>query len=135
MAEGFSPDFSLGSQDTSYYHKLGIDPNASKKDLEKQFRKLSKLFHPDKTHNSASEEAMKEINKIKSILLDEVERRKYDEELSTKSDAHVPLFMRSNRGSVLLPPGKTLILPNDCTKRQTIKFHVTNLYRVIKIKI
>jgi len=107
MAEGFDPNFSLGSQDTSYYRKLGIDPNSSKKDLEKKFRKLSKLYHPDSTRNSATEEAMKELNKMKSVLLNEVERRKYDEELATKSDAHEPLFMRSNRGSILLPPGMT----------------------------
>ncbi len=110
MAEGFTPpELNLGSDDASYYKKLGIDQNASTKDIQKSFRNLAKLYHPDKTRDSATEEAMKELNKMKSVLLDEVERKKYDEELSTKVDAHVPLFMRPNRGKILLPPGEFLV--------------------------
>lgn len=48
---------------------------------------------------------MKELNKIKSVLLDNVEKRKYDEELDGKEEPDVPLFMRKNRGRILLPPG------------------------------
>ena len=106
MAEGFSPEFNLGDTgDTSYYKRLGLDQNASKKDILKRFRNLAKLYHPDKTHDTASEDAMKELNRMKSVLVDEVERRKYDEELATKVEPHVPLFMRENRGNILLPPG------------------------------
>ena len=106
MAEGFSPEFNLGDTDVSYYKRLGLDQNASKKDILKRFRNLAKLYHPDKTHDSASEDAMKELNRMKSVLVDEVERRRYDEELATKVEPHVPLFMRKNRGNILLPPGK-----------------------------
>ena len=75
------------------------------KAILERFLNLVKLYHPDKTHDSASEDATKELSKMKSMLLDEVERKKYDEELATEVEPHVPLFMMENRGNILLPPG------------------------------
>ena len=100
MAEGFSP----GHVPTDYYRAIGVDRNATNTEIKKRIHSLAKELHPDKTHTSKTEEMMKDLNKIKSILLDEVEKRKYDEDLACKVEAYVPLFMKKNRGSILLPP-------------------------------
>lgn len=102
MAEGFSP----GHVSTDYYKAIGVDRNASNNQIKKKIRSLAKELHPDKTHTSKTEEMMKDLNKIKSILLDDIEKRKYDEDLGCKVEAYVPLFMRKNRGRILLPPSK-----------------------------
>lgn len=100
MAEGFSS----AHVPTDYYKAIGVDRNASNNQIKKRIHSLAKELHPDKTHTSKTEEMMKELNKIKSVLLDRVEKKKYDEDLASKVEEYVPLFMRVNRGSILLPP-------------------------------
>ena len=34
--------------DVDYYQVLGVDREASEKDIKRQYRKLSKQYHPDK---------------------------------------------------------------------------------------
>lgn len=101
MAEGFSPP----DVDKDYYKAIGVDRNASNVEIRKRIHGLAKELHPDKTGTSETEDMMKDLNKIKSVLLNEVEKRKYDEELACKVEFHIPLFMRENRGTILLPPG------------------------------
>ena len=117
MAEGFSPNL----VSTDYYRALGLDRNATDEQIKKRFHLLAKELHPDKSHTSETEEMMKDLNKIKSVLLDKVKKREYDEDLACKVEAHIPLFMRENRGKILLPPGMTHIAKapskNSGTKR------------------
>lgn len=100
MAEGFSP----GHVQTDYYKAIGVDRNATQDQIKKRVRSLAKLLHPDKTLTSKTEDYMKDLNKISSVLLDEVKKREYDEDLACKVEDQVPLFMRENRASILLPP-------------------------------
>lgn len=100
MAEGFSL-----KSDGDYYKNLGVDHGASKAEIKKRIRFLSKQLHPDKTRNIGTEDDMKHLNKIRSVLLNDVEKKKYDEELSRKVEPDIPLFRRENRGSILLSPG------------------------------
>ena len=108
MAEGFSPSgFSPSgfSPSTDFYKAINVSRNASQEEIRKTLNSLSKQVHPDKTRTTATEGLMKELNKIRGVLLDAVEKRKYDEELlSRKAEPDVPLFMKENRGSILLPP-------------------------------
>lgn len=108
MAEGFSPSgFSPSgfSPSTDFYKAINVSRNASQEEIRKTLNSLSKQVHPDKTRTTATEGLMKELNKIRDVLLDAVEKRKYDEELlSRKAEPDVPLFMKENRGSILLPP-------------------------------
>lgn len=39
--------FSLGKFEDDYYKVLGVTRNATKKEIKKAFKKLSKKWHPD----------------------------------------------------------------------------------------
>lgn len=59
----------------NYYNILGVDKTATKEEIKKTFKKLSKLHHPDK---GGDEEKFKEINEAYSVLSDDAKRRQYD---------------------------------------------------------
>lgn len=63
-----------------YYNILGVDRNASAKDIKKAFRKLAREYHPDKNpDNKQAEEKFKEINEAYEVLGDPENRKKYDQ--------------------------------------------------------
>lgn len=58
-----------------YYDILGVEKNASEKEIKKAYRNLSKKHHPDK---GGDEEKFKEISEAYSVLSDDQQRAKYD---------------------------------------------------------
>lgn len=63
-----------------YYKILGVDKNASQKDIQKAYRKLARQYHPDvNPGNKAAEEKFKEINEAHEVLSDPEKRKRYDE--------------------------------------------------------
>ncbi|HVU68724.1 MAG TPA: DnaJ domain-containing protein, partial [Ktedonobacteraceae bacterium] len=63
-----------------YYKVLGVEKNASQKDIQKAFRKLARKYHPDVNPGDASaEEKFKEINEANEVLSDPEKRKQYDE--------------------------------------------------------
>jgi curved DNA-binding protein len=63
-----------------YYKILGVDKNASQKDIQKAYRKLARKFHPDvNPGDKTAEEKFKEINEANEVLSDPEKRRQYDE--------------------------------------------------------
>ena len=62
-----------------YYAELGVDKNASAKEIKKAFRTLARDFHPDSNPGDATAEArFKEINEAYETLSDEETRKEYD---------------------------------------------------------
>ncbi len=62
-----------------YYEVLGVDKNASKKDIKNVYRKLAKRYHPDLNPNDPqAQEKLKDINEAYEVLGDEEKRRRYD---------------------------------------------------------
>ena len=63
----------------NYYETLGVQKNASQKEITAAFRKLARKYHPDvNPDNSEAEEKFKEINEAHSVLSDPEKRNQYD---------------------------------------------------------
>lgn len=63
-----------------YYRILGVDKNASQKDIQKAYRKLARTYHPDVNPGDATaEEKFKDINEANEVLSDPEKRKEYDE--------------------------------------------------------
>ncbi|KAL9188839.1 hypothetical protein ACHAXT_007217 [Thalassiosira profunda] len=58
------------------YETLGVDKDASKKEIRKAYMKLSRTHHPDK---GGDEHKFKEISAAYEILSDEEKRKQYDQ--------------------------------------------------------
>ncbi|MBU0767199.1 molecular chaperone DnaJ [Patescibacteria group bacterium] len=64
---------------SDFYSILGISRDASKDDIKKAYRKLSKELHPDKNKGDKdSEHKFKEVNEAYEVLSDEKKRKQYD---------------------------------------------------------
>lgn len=61
-----------------YYNVLGLESDASKEDIKKAYRKLSKLYHPDINKEASAVDKFKEISESYEVLSDEEKRTTYD---------------------------------------------------------
>ena len=63
----------------NFYDLLGVNKDASEKEIRQAYRRLARQYHPDvnKT-DSEAEEKFKQINEAYTVLSDEESRRKYD---------------------------------------------------------
>lgn len=62
----------------NYYKVLEVSQDATQEEIKKQYRKLAKRLHPDKTKNTETEDIMMEINKAYEVLSDKELRDKYN---------------------------------------------------------
>ncbi len=63
-----------------YYDVLGVDKNATEKELKSAYRKLAKKYHPDANpDNKEAEEKFKEASEAYDVLNDAEKRRTYDQ--------------------------------------------------------
>jgi curved DNA-binding protein len=63
-----------------YYRMLGVDRNASEKEIKKAYHKLARKYHPDvNPGNKQAEEQFKEINEAHEVLSDPEKRERYDQ--------------------------------------------------------
>lgn len=62
-----------------YYEILGIEPGAGDEEIRNAFRRLARMYHPDKTgNNQEAENRFKEINEAYEVLSDPERRNRYD---------------------------------------------------------
>ncbi len=65
--------------ETDYYAILGVDSNASSKDIKQAYRKLAQKYHPDTNAGDATAEAkFKEVNEAYEVVGDAETRKEYD---------------------------------------------------------
>ena len=63
----------------NYYDILGVNKEASEKDIRQAFRRLARKYHPDvNKDDETAEEKFKEINEAYTVLNDADSRKKYD---------------------------------------------------------
>ncbi|WP_064091440.1 molecular chaperone DnaJ [Rossellomorea aquimaris] len=61
-----------------YYEVLGVGKDASKDEMKKAYRKLSKKYHPDINKEADANEKFKEISEAYEVLSDDQKRAQYD---------------------------------------------------------
>jgi molecular chaperone DnaJ len=62
-----------------YYEILGVSKNATKEEIKKAYRKLSKKYHPDINKEPDAAEKFKEIKEAYEVLSDDQKRAHYDQ--------------------------------------------------------
>jgi len=71
----------------TYYSLLGLEQDASEKDIKKAYRKMAMKYHPDRVNDlgekikTIAEIEFKRINIAKDILVERERRDEYDEKL------------------------------------------------------
>ena len=67
-------------QTKDYYDVLGVDRDASQKQIKKAYRKLAQKYHPDRNPDDAeAEERFKEVQEAYDVLGDKEKRKAYDQ--------------------------------------------------------
>jgi len=63
-----------------YYEILGVNKNASEKEIKKAYRKLARKYHPDLNPNDKeANKKFQQINEANEVLSDPEKRKKYDQ--------------------------------------------------------
>lgn len=62
-----------------YYEVLGVSKDASKEEIKKAYRKLSKTYHPDINKEEDASAKFQEVKEAYEVLSDEQKRAEYDQ--------------------------------------------------------
>ena len=81
-----------------YYDILGVEKNADSESIKKAYKKLAKKHHPDLNPDNieSSEAHFKKINEAYHVLIDEKERKKYDQFGSEYIPCKAPEWQATN---------------------------------------
>jgi curved DNA-binding protein len=63
---------------TDFYAALGVARDASQDEIQRAYRKLARLYHPDVNKSPGAEDRFKEVSEAYQVLSDPEQRRGYD---------------------------------------------------------
>lgn len=67
----------------NYYEILGVNRKTPKDEIKLEYRKLAKIYHPDKNKNDVkAEEMFKDINEAYATLMNDEKKKKYDRQVA-----------------------------------------------------
>lgn len=72
----------------NYYEILQVERTATEQEIKKAYRKLSKILHPDISKAPNAHELFSDLERAYSVLMDEENRRKYNEFLAREELKH-----------------------------------------------
>jgi curved DNA-binding protein CbpA len=87
----------------NYYELLNIDSDATFDQIQKAFRKLSKVYHPDQSGSISNDRAFREITEARDCLVDPDRRKEYDRALLGDSISGQHEYKTSETGSPAEP--------------------------------
>ncbi|CAI8008968.1 DnaJ homolog subfamily C member 16 [Geodia barretti] len=67
-----------GRKDGGIYDVLGVSRDASRREIRSAYKRLARVWHPDKNKSPQAQEKILEINKAYEVLSGEESRRRYD---------------------------------------------------------
>ncbi|MCI8759936.1 MAG: J domain-containing protein [Clostridia bacterium] len=82
----------------NYYDILQVNKNASAEIIEKAYKTLAKMYHPDlqeESNKKQAEEILKQINEAYEILSDSEKKKNYDAFLAKDEDEHLSNKMKN----------------------------------------
>jgi ferredoxin len=71
--------FVLWMDSKGYYAILGVSEHSSYQEVKRAYRRLARLYHPDRNNSCFAEDMIKKINASFEVLSDKEKRREYDE--------------------------------------------------------
>ena len=85
------------SKRKDYYKILELPKNATQEQIKKQFKHLSKKYHPDKNNGSDermrnSENLFRDVNEAYKVLSDPIKKKLYDNGMNP-DDAGLTMFL------------------------------------------
>ena len=75
-----------GGKMINYYEVLEVKPSSPPDEIKSSFRRLAKRFHPDRSREAGTDEKMRLIIKAYDVLINEEERRVYDQHLRQEAE-------------------------------------------------
>lgn len=71
--------------DKDYYKIMGLNQDATEKDIKLAYRRLARKYHPDISKEENAEERFKEMGEAYEVLKDPAKRAEYDQYLKYRS--------------------------------------------------
>ena len=115
------------------YHTLELNNNASINDIKKSYRRLAKIYHPDK--NNGKDEEFKKLQLAYEILSDYELKKDYDSKFNVdKPYDLLQNIIIKNKLNVINSIFGYIYDDNDALRNDINNFNFINIYTNIKNK-